>query len=702
MPNILQGKIDNLVNDSSYQGLTSDLKAEYIQQEFLPALLPEFGQMDTEQQKTYVREEFLPKVDPNFKLDVIPQVSPKQTHPVGTGFGTEVSDFFKNAVNTGSAGIINNELNNPQGIGSTAGAFAGPLVGTIGAIAAAPETGFASLAIPAGYLGLTGAGNTAREQVNRTGEIGNPLAVATSGAVNAGFGLIPGAGQGLKLLPRVGLNAVREGGANIAADAVQQAAEQQTFTPELDYDRLKFQGLIGGGLGGGLSIAGGGRSPQLNPKADTPIGLSRFNLASSEALPVAPQGAIQGRATLNSANPRQRVREAKENLKSFKTEQQNKVDSELLQTVDEIHAMDEFDRVEVEKTLKEIAKVPEKTPERETARNIIRELRTRKTQAKQAQVEAKRFERLKQKEAQKARVADEKAAKIARKDELSQLKNDIKERSNPGKPHPEDISEKTEVKDNTETKTIEVDPESLSGLESVKDHPEVKARPEIIGKLSESAKNKELIKVDYNAEIAGERLDPASQPGYMVYEISVTKKNQVIVKTIDADGNFTSFKLDDGEGNSRINDVELTGVKSPHELFLDADNPKKNGDPRLAVRKIEGKATVEQNTNRESLKTSELQKKKSDIVDTLSGLTNRDVVNLDASLKKMKIGKLLVKKSGLDNIDKLDHTNAETLLKDVAKHLDDAQSEKAVNQLLKNIPPETRKKIFKELLGEDC
>lgn len=191
--------------------------------------------------------------------------SPQEAGP------NELESFWNSALNTGSAGFLN--LRSKPGIGQTAGQIAGPLVGSLAAAALAPETGFASLALPAAYLGLTGAGSTAREQLNRTGRVDNPMAVASSGLTNAALGALGPLGKGLRLLPRVGLNAGVNAATNAGQDAIQQAAEQRSLTPRLDIGRTGQAAAIGAGLGGGLSAFVKGK-----PQAD----LRRSEVAAPE------------------------------------------------------------------------------------------------------------------------------------------------------------------------------------------------------------------------------------------------------------------------------------------------------------------------------------------------------------------------------------------------------------------------------------
>lgn len=174
--------------------------------------------------------------------------------PVQSNF---FSDLAATAINTGSAGIV--DLPHGQGLGANIGSIAGPLIGSLGAAALAPETGGASLAIPAAYAGLVGAGNTAREQYNRTGNIDNPLAVGISGLTNGVFGALGPVAQGVARPIRMAANAAVGGGGNALQDLIQQGAEQHSWLPNVDWERTKNAALMGAGLGGGFAFKGGKR-----------------------------------------------------------------------------------------------------------------------------------------------------------------------------------------------------------------------------------------------------------------------------------------------------------------------------------------------------------------------------------------------------------------------------------------------------------
>lgn len=164
-------------------------------------------------------------------------------------------DLGATTINTGSGGLIN--LHHGNGWGAKVGSFLGPAIGTGAAILAAPETGGASLAIPATYMGLSSAGNEARRQFNEHGSINNPLAVVTAGGTNAAMGYLGPVGQGLKLIPRVALNAGVNAAAAGGQDLIQQAAEQGSLAPKVDLHRFGQAALIGGGLGAGFAALHG-------------------------------------------------------------------------------------------------------------------------------------------------------------------------------------------------------------------------------------------------------------------------------------------------------------------------------------------------------------------------------------------------------------------------------------------------------------
>lgn len=270
----LQGQVSNTFADvqaqPNYQKLPSDIQAQIALDYFDKRVATQQGyqQAPPEAQQAILQDFRLKYNVPDIKPAHTQPIQPRQPVQVKSSIGSEFQDFFNSAINTGSAGIADLPVANRQGIGSNIGAFTGPLIGTIGAAALAPETGGASLAIPATYMGLVGAGNTAREQYRQTGRINNPLAVGTSGATNAALGLLGPVGKGLPLFGRVAANAALQGGAGAAQDAAMQAAEQQNFTPQLDTQRLLQQALIGGGLGGGFALKGGVRksAPVARPR----------------------------------------------------------------------------------------------------------------------------------------------------------------------------------------------------------------------------------------------------------------------------------------------------------------------------------------------------------------------------------------------------------------------------------------------------
>ena len=221
--------------------------------------------------------------------------------------GTGIQDFFTNALNTGSAGIIDNQLKDPSGLGAQAGAFAGPLLGILGAAALAPETGGASLAIPAAYAGIDAAGNTAREQYRTQGSVYNPLAVGVSGVGNAALGFLGPLAKGASPLMRAGVNAAAQGAGNAAIDYASQAAEQGTFAPQLDMQRLGLNAAIGAGLGAGHGLIH--KTPQapvvepkLLPSSDitNPARLltGGFDPVTGPSLPQLPSGLITDPARL--------------------------------------------------------------------------------------------------------------------------------------------------------------------------------------------------------------------------------------------------------------------------------------------------------------------------------------------------------------------------------------------------------------------
>lgn len=182
-----------------------------------------------------------------------PEVQPPQAAPpkADTNF---FGDVVNSALNAGSAGIL--DLPHGNGVGAAIGGFAGPALGTIGAILAAPETGGASIAIPATYLGLVGGGTKARELANEGRlDFGSIPQIGASTVGNAVMGALGPVGKGLGLVPRVLANAA----INAAGETGLDVADQLLSKPlaKFDLGQTGQRALIGAGLGAGLGATHG-------------------------------------------------------------------------------------------------------------------------------------------------------------------------------------------------------------------------------------------------------------------------------------------------------------------------------------------------------------------------------------------------------------------------------------------------------------
>lgn len=221
---------------------------------------PEFHQLSPEDQT-----QVLDHVDSEFrglntedKASVIAGIRDSY-NPPKTNF---LGDLFAHAGNA-AAGYTQDQAIKKSGHG--VGAFAGDLIGSLVPIAGGslaggaagsviPGLGNAAGAFLGGIAGA-GAGGAAQDlQAQRlagaqTPDIGR---AATSGLVQGALQAVPVVGKAAPLLKRVGMNALLHGGGAGVGDLAQQAAEQHTFTPQVDIERLKAaaaMGAAGGGVG---------------------------------------------------------------------------------------------------------------------------------------------------------------------------------------------------------------------------------------------------------------------------------------------------------------------------------------------------------------------------------------------------------------------------------------------------------------------
>lgn len=775
-------------------------------------------------------------------------------------WGTGFQDLLNNAVNTGSAGLIDNKLTDPEGLGAQAGAFLGPLVGTLGAVALAGETAGTSLALPAAYMGLVGAGNTARQQYNQSGYINNPLAVGTSGVTNAAFGLIPGVGQSLKAIPRMGLNAAIQGGAGALQDVAQQAAEQKTFSPQIDSGRLWQQAAMGAGMGAGFNAKG--RAPMANPakpiglsglpreaKASTPLykgmpitrknpvsdvayqganpidtqyiksksgvenalqraintkrldetataqsKLSQLNnlYADVQAVLQKPEispktkaqykaiasnieaeynslkGSVTAKKQINDAQKKAEAQKQKINLIEAKKKAQlevinNKTTSER----QKIEAKKELERLKAElkaanqeqsyrnkealqakkqqkpvgkgnkaeAASKPVEQQKEVAPGNAKAKNLVKDNQVSLTpqadkfNALKKAVADKRlspkdleqvklpevkvgdvvigtgaplknggtYEVIKQNEkstivkdlnsesTHKLGHIDGKELPVLRESKIKELlgesgseqKAQAKQQNGQKQPVQKTISEREAPQAKLESKTKEIESglddiygkkEDIPGLDAISEHPEVNRRPEIINKISQAYKNKELVKFKYRAEIVGTDIDQVPVEGVYPYQVTETKSGSVMVRAIDSNGQIKAYKLFDGKDSSLIDSAQSTGKVSKYEPRLNPDKPKKNGDPSLDVWDLEANKWVDKTEVGTVLKTSQIESYR----DTVIELSNRIKSGKPVSSKEIYEAGKLAKKV--------------------------LEAEKAYEKM----PEKSRKKIHKDITGEDC
>lgn len=160
-----------------------------------------------------------------------------------------------------------------------AGAGLGALGGPVGSVAGG---------VAAGGL-LSGGQELQRQRLQ-----GEPVSygkAAGSATIGGGLNAIPAVGAGLKLLPRLGLNAGAQGVAQGLLSAPQQAIEQGTLTPKLDLARMGAEFGLGaaGGTVGGLMTRGAKPAPKQ----------PRVTMAEPQGIKLRPRVQIQEPQTLD-------------------------------------------------------------------------------------------------------------------------------------------------------------------------------------------------------------------------------------------------------------------------------------------------------------------------------------------------------------------------------------------------------------------
>lgn len=148
----------------------------------------------------------------------------------------------------------------------------------------------------------------------------------------------------------------------------------------------------------------------------------------------------------------------------------------------------------------------------------------------------------------------------------------------------------------------------LPGLEALKNEVEIKRRPELIAKAEKSYLSNEKVKLDYRAEKYGTEIDKPTSDGVVITGIKQAKKDgSVYLTAVDSEGQFRSYKVFDGKGDSLLNDIKPTGKKSDFEVVLDNEDPVKGGTGRQRVLNKKTNELTEIFKPGETRKTSELE-----------------------------------------------------------------------------------------------
>jgi hypothetical protein len=234
---------------------------------------PQFHALSPEDQ-SYV----LDRVDPDFhglnsedKAAVITGIRDAYSPPKTNFFG----DLYNHAVNAGT-GYTQDQLikNSGHGIGAFLGDLGGGLVPIIGGSAAGgitgsvvPGVGTAIGSFGGGVLGATTGGTLQDLQAQRLAGVNSPDwgRAVTSGAIQGGLQAVPIAGKAAPALKRITMNALLHGGGAAAGDVVQQGAEQRTFLPNIDFNRLRSAAALGA-AGGSFAASFHKAPPKVVPR----------------------------------------------------------------------------------------------------------------------------------------------------------------------------------------------------------------------------------------------------------------------------------------------------------------------------------------------------------------------------------------------------------------------------------------------------
>jgi hypothetical protein len=187
--------------------------------------------------------------------------SKPQAQPAGPNFFSDFGNHFANA----SAGYSQDNLvkGSGRGVGSFLGDTAGGLVPVgAGALAGAgigsvvPVLGTGLGALGGGIAGAGIAGTAQDLQAQRLEGKQNPDfgRALGAGAIQGGLQSIPVL-KGGSILSTIAKNALAQGAGGALGDVAQQALEQQTFNPNIDFNRVSASGALG--AAGGIVGAGG-------------------------------------------------------------------------------------------------------------------------------------------------------------------------------------------------------------------------------------------------------------------------------------------------------------------------------------------------------------------------------------------------------------------------------------------------------------
>ena len=165
-------------------------------------------------------------------------------------------DIYQHALNAASGYNLDDAIQQSgHGLGAGIGDIAGSLVPILGGSFAGGVIGNAPGALIGGILGAGAAGTEQTLQAQRLAKQKKDIGQALSmGAVQAGLQAIPVVGQSAPVLRRVLTNAALQGAGGGVASGVQQAIEQGTITPKINWDEVRQNAAIGA-AGGGVGAA---------------------------------------------------------------------------------------------------------------------------------------------------------------------------------------------------------------------------------------------------------------------------------------------------------------------------------------------------------------------------------------------------------------------------------------------------------------